>query len=92
MGSYVRWDSLLSGFSWCDYRLGFLLDTATGELVGCYEGDLLQVPLSTLVNLDPPTAPRGFSASECAGSLAEWQTDPAAWFRSRLKLHGALAG
>ena len=91
--SYVRWDMLLSGFSWCDRRQGFFLDAATGELVGCFEGELLEILPSPPVLADMWAVPLGFSSDECAGSLKVWKSDPAVWFqRLEVLRTGDLAG
>ena len=76
---HVRWDTLHSGFWWCDQRYGFVLDAVTGEFVGCYEGELLEVRQSGVISPDVWAAPLGFSSDECADSLELWQENPVEW-------------
>lgn len=78
-GVHVHWDALHTGFWWCDQRYGFVLDAATGEFVGCFEGELLEVWQSKPVLPNAWAAPLGFSADECADSLELWQNDPMEW-------------
>lgn len=81
-GSYVHWEVLPSGFSWCDRWQGFFLDATTGEFVGCLDGELLEIlPSAPAIFADAWAAPLGFSIDECAGSLEIWKADPAGWFQ-----------